>query len=383
MDSAQATAHSFQFRYSPRRLERADRRKPRGGRRGPRATLVPPSLIPMDGDEAAHALITSTELGSVTIFIDKTVMDRDRLVRIARALGATLADRWGSAVTHVVHGPPQRNPTTQRAMVPRIISKSLDHKMRVVSPSWLLACYEAQGKLNETLYPYDRDSHDARTATLSGQSVFGTEDNVDNPFGIAPEELADTDDSDDDETQDDGRQQRVTDYFTRTGAPADPQQTGDSYENGFDMDGMGDDQPLHHPHDIYPSDDHHLSKEENIDAAAEMPSTDDQEPQHPKYEHLQQQQQDQDTPQPPPKQVAPRHFPPLTKQPRKTHGKEQRLAIWYGEQTLFYDADQQGNVVDLCSPRASQADPPAGAPSESRKRRTLTNLSTKRSKKTK
>ncbi|ORX54446.1 hypothetical protein DM01DRAFT_1335597 [Hesseltinella vesiculosa] len=378
----QVRAESFHFRHNPRRLERGDRRKPSKPRRQrPRALQPQQTLIPMDDHQR---LITSSILQGLTLYIDKSAaLDHERLVRIARALGATVTDHWTVAVTHLIHGTPHRlhGNLTGRVPVPRIINKSLEKKMRVVCPSWLFSCYDEQRRLNEAFFPYDLDQPNRRIASFRHNQALLPSDHSDNPFGLDPDEFAS---SDDDMDRPDDRQQRVTDYFPRQPSISPPPASPLIMDDPFDSPpsprrpSPQPSQPQLDDHILFPSlnpsqlSSQQEGKLETIDtmpeqlpessAAASMADL------------LRACRQDRSKLEPvgsasSSKTVLP-DLDPLHR-PRKTHGKEQRLQIWYGEQNFSYDADLQVNrVVDLTSSASAPTQPAKRRSSSSQSHRT-------------
>ncbi|KAI9306063.1 hypothetical protein BJ944DRAFT_264146 [Cunninghamella echinulata] len=157
----------------------------------------------------------STILQGLTIYVDKSIENRGRLTSLARALAANVVDDWNLSVTHVIHGYYKPSSDTKRHITPRIITKSLSKQMRVVSPTWLLACYDEKKLLNETFYPYEMESNE-RIAPLKMEPSNTNSVLDDNPFGLDPDEYADTDN----ETEDDSdlhcdNNRKLTEFFQR------------------------------------------------------------------------------------------------------------------------------------------------------------------------
>ncbi|SAM07123.1 hypothetical protein [Absidia glauca] len=209
-----------------------------------------------ESDDADDILTSSNILEGIVIYIDqRSVINKDRLTRVAYALSATVIDKWAPSATHLIHGSvTQQQPshTSHQSITrtPVLVSKSLDRKMRVVAPAWLMACYDEKKRMPETLYPYEMNSN-TRLASLAVSSarLQPTPAYDENPFGLEPDEFARIESCSDDDTDDknpdplaDNR--RMTDYYHR--------QSGNRNESGNDQGGaeidMGgfDDDSVHH-----------------------------------------------------------------------------------------------------------------------------------------
>lgn len=183
------------------------------------------------------------------IYIDKrSVINKDRLTRVAYALSATVIDKWGPSATHLIHGSVTQQQTSHTAhslinRTPALITKSLDRKMRVVAPAWLLACYDEKKRMPETLYPYEMESN-TRLTSLAAHSARSQQTLAqdENPFGLEPDEFARIEscsEDDDDTTNRDSlaNNRRMTDYYHHTSrGENDNDQGGD--EIVFDVDSL-------------------------------------------------------------------------------------------------------------------------------------------------
>ncbi|KAI8343087.1 hypothetical protein BC941DRAFT_410392 [Chlamydoabsidia padenii] len=180
-------------------------------------------------DDTMENLPITNVLEGVVIFIDKnSVANKDRLTRVAYALSATVIDKWAPSATHLIHGSitqPLHSSFQQTTRTPVLITKSLNRKMRVVAPTWLLACYDQKKRMPETLYPYEMDSKSRLTSLTAHSTTLQQSSNNqakedDNPFGLEPEEFAQIEDysEDDDNSRHDplANNRRMTDYFQRT-----------------------------------------------------------------------------------------------------------------------------------------------------------------------
>ncbi|CAO3644496.1 unnamed protein product [Cunninghamella echinulata] len=173
----------------------------------------------------------STILQGLTIYVDKSIENRGRLTSLARALAANVVDDWNLSVTHVIHGYHKPSSDTKRYITPRIITKSLSKRMRVVSPTWLLACYDEKKLLNETFYPYEMESNE-RIAPLKMEPTNTNSVLDDNPFDLEPDEYADTDD----ETEDDNdlhcdNNRKLTEFFQRNNSNSNSNSIDNSNSN--------------------------------------------------------------------------------------------------------------------------------------------------------
>ncbi|KAI8093399.1 uncharacterized protein BX664DRAFT_329623 [Halteromyces radiatus] len=169
-------------------------------------------------------------LDGVTIYIDKSVVNKERLTRIARSLAAKVLENWNTTATHLIHGIVSRNSNAQRSSsstkqttgrnkdirTPHIITKSLEKKMLVVSPVWLITCFDKKERMPECFFPYNMYS-DPRTPTLTSASYSDAMEQMENPFGLSPDEFGIIETEMDDDTDDHGLQdKRLTDYYHLT-----------------------------------------------------------------------------------------------------------------------------------------------------------------------
>ncbi|ORZ16379.1 hypothetical protein BCR42DRAFT_392339 [Absidia repens] len=238
----QVTRNSFNFTSNPFLLSKTARPKssPVKSKRskiGPRQLAINEQQYQQQQQQQQQQLedipldSSTPALQDLVIYIDKSVVNRNSLTGIANALAATVLDKWSPSVTHLIHGTIAQHSHQQRQQslqqgsslkrhqgqrTPPIISKSLERKMRVVSPAWLTACYNNKERMPESLYPHEMNSHHRMSSLRHDPSMHSMAD--ENPFGLEPDEFA-TVESCDSEDNDGGpvaNDRRVTDYFQPT-----------------------------------------------------------------------------------------------------------------------------------------------------------------------
>lgn len=141
----------------------------------------------IDLNEAESSPDCADILVGVVLYIDKTIWEEQRLARLAVAMGARISEEANKSVTHIVHAPMNTslNNGNNQARLPKLVQQALERSVRVISPQWVVDCYEQKKRVPEIYYPFDTDGvhrlnheeDDERAATN------------DNPFGLDETEL--------------------------------------------------------------------------------------------------------------------------------------------------------------------------------------------------
>ncbi|KAI9248497.1 hypothetical protein BDA99DRAFT_542482 [Phascolomyces articulosus] len=371
-----------------------------GNRSFPTTTTMDLSSL----EDSDHEPVSSTErahvLKGVVMVIDRQLWEAQRLCQLAIAMGAETSEAMNKRVTHVVHSPITTAGTSKQqsshTRVPRLVTQALGACKRLVSPQWVMDCYEQKKRLGESYYPFDTDP--SRVAhRLSYQleeeedenhvkknRKIKKQDDDDNPFQIDPKVYqVSSDEEEEEENQPEEvrrrRQHQEDDHTTDDEGEGDQHVPSAEYydeEQSIQNAQQPPDSPTQSQADGQQQNDDEedevlLRRKEKRSAAISKILQAVKESKERKQQQQQQQQQQY-------------HQHPHQQQTSETHeeigssslgtddlqvgylGTEERMQVWYGEQS-FYNNDDISLL--LSSPPKEAA---AGSSTSNRRRVTTT-----------
>ncbi|KAI7854265.1 hypothetical protein BDC45DRAFT_557353 [Circinella umbellata] len=139
-------------------------------------------------------------LKNLMVVIDRQLWESQRLGQLIIAMGGETSNDMNKRVTHVVHAPITRTATktstnttknNQQPKPSRLVNQALASCARLVSPQWVVDCYEQRKRLAESYYPYDTDPSRVQQRLGYQQDQKKVEkveqsDHDDNPFQVNP-----------------------------------------------------------------------------------------------------------------------------------------------------------------------------------------------------